>query len=105
MELFDFYGSYVEVEKNLETILAKELGVVQRNDKINNLVGDKVKNQRKEVKFKIVDANKIPREYLKVDETKIRATMGENRNGLKEDIHSFKIEGVEFYIESTTVLK
>jgi hypothetical protein len=104
-ELLTLYGSYVEVEKNLEQIIAKELSLVQSKDKIDTLVGDKVKNQRKEVKFKIVDENKIPREFLKVDETKIRKAMGENRNSLKEDIESFKIEGVEFYIELTTVLK
>jgi hypothetical protein len=104
-ELVEKYGSCNQANMFRDDIIANEQSHTESNKAIKELEGDKVKNQRKEVKFKIVDATKIPREFMKVDEAKIRATMGENRADLKNDINSFKIEGVEFYIESTTVLK
>lgn len=104
-ELKARYGSCREANMFRDDIISSFQDNQAINESIKELKGDKVKNQRREVKFRIVDETKIPREYMKVDETKIRATMAENRDDLKEDIDSFQIEGVEFYIESTTVLK
>jgi len=50
---------------------------------------------RKIKKFRIIDENLIPREYLLVDETKIRKAMFAN----------LAVEGVEYYDEQTTSVR
>lgn len=104
-ELKQKYGSAREAILYREQIIKDEQQHLENNQSIKDLKGDKVKNQRKEVKFRIVDEQKIPREYMKVDEASIKAAMGVHRAELKNDINAFSIDGVEFYIESTTVLK
>lgn len=49
-------------------------------------------------KFRVTDANKIPREFLIVDEVKLRKFAGAMQ-------HQAKVEGVEFYSEETVVVR
>jgi|SRR3972149_4804754 len=104
-EYFGKYGSYKEADAHRDDIMKSEKINIAQAIVYSGLNDDKLKNQRKEIKFKIVDETKIPSMYMKIDETKIRAALSENRELLKTDINSFKIDGVEFYYETTSILK
>lgn len=66
---------------------------------------DKPKNIRKDIKFKVVEPDKVPRKYLKVDEAEIRDELKKYRQVLLDDIKALKIAGVHIYIEENAILK
>jgi len=103
-DITEFYGSAVIAIKNRDKIITH----IQKKDaeaqSLRELSDGKVKNQRKELKFEIVDPNKVPRAFLKVDEAAIKAAISEHRDELKESIDAFTIDGVRIYIDVQTVL-
>lgn len=104
-ELERVYGNSRTAIQNKDKIIADHFKKKEQDDKAKVLEGEKVKNQRKNYLFKIVDESKVPREFLCVDEQKIRKALVENRAILDKDITSFRIDGVHVYTEVTTVFK
>jgi hypothetical protein len=99
------YGSAREAVKNKGAIVTDYQKNKRENEQKAALDADKVKNQRLDFKFEILDENAIPREYLCVDETKIRKAITANRKDLEKDINSFKIEGILITSETKTIFK
>ncbi len=64
-----------------------------------------MKNQRVDYIFDIIDENSVPREYLCVDESKVKKAIQENRALLEKDINGFKIDGIKISSKVQTVLK
>lgn len=98
------YGSAAEASKKREEVIEHFMAAQEIEKKQEQLISSKVKNRRTDFLFNIVDESIIPREFLKVDETKIRAAIQENRKTLEKDINGFKIAGVEIYQEKKTIL-
>jgi hypothetical protein len=94
-----FTNAMAQIEK-LKVSLSEKLKL--HNDSLRT-VASKATNQRVNWKFRILDATQVPREYLMVDEAKIKAAM----TTMKEEVKTgkFNIAGVEFYDEASTVLK
>ncbi len=67
--------------------------------------GSSVKNRRTDYLFTIVDESLIPREYLSVDESKIKKAIQANRQVLEKDVNSFQIAGMVIYPQKSTILK
>ncbi len=68
-------------------------------------IAGKPKNVRTDYLFSVIDENKIPREFLMVDEAKIKKAILENRPILEKDINAFKIEGLLIFPSKSTILK
>ena len=52
-----------------------------------------------------MDENLVPREYLCVDEAKIKKAIQLNRAELQKDIKSWGLSGILIYPKSSTILK
>jgi len=103
--LKDKYGSAYIAMQYRDDIIKDEQQHQQKEAEVRELKNDSVKNQRIELKFEVIDPLKVPREFLMVNEKKIREAVMANREGLKEDINSFTIDGIRIYKERQTVLK
>lgn len=106
----DFIERQIEIYGDAKTALLNKEEIENKFNEEQNLYlkkkeldSEKVKNQRKNYIFKIVDENKVPREFLSVDESKIRKAITENRNLLEKDITSFSINGVHISVETKTI--
>lgn len=73
--------------------------------RFEQLEAQKVKNLRTDYIFQVVDENKIPREYLCVDESKIKEAIKKNKASLDKDVNSFKIDGIIITTRVQTILK
>ena len=123
-ELFSLFASLgikkvsdyvnVVVEKHGSAIIAAEKREELISDYQNSLVekakeeeatSEKVKNVRVDYLFEITDENLIPREYLCVDEAKIKKAIQANREILQKDINGYKIAGVMIFPKNSTILK
>lgn len=104
-ELIAKYGSATEIMANREQIIEDEQRKQEEVQILKELESGKMKNQRKVLNFKIVDEDKVPREFLVVSEKLIREAILENKADLRKDIDSFKIEGVEIFWDHQTILK
>jgi hypothetical protein len=104
-EFVQLFGSSVDAMNNKDKIVEKINAERISDYNSKNLKADKVKNQRTEYKFTILDETLVPREYLCVDETKIKKAIAENREALEKDLSSFQIAGVQIFPETKTVFK
>lgn len=123
-ELFSLFASlgikkvsdYVNtvVEKHGSAIIAAEKREELISDYQNSLVekakeeevaSEKVKNVRIDYLHEIIDENLIPREFLMVDEAKIKKAIQSNREILQKDINGYKISGVMIFPKNSTILK
>lgn len=100
-QIFQLFGSYVQAAAQFERMVK---GSSDRLSKVNEalaLEASKAKNMRTIWKARITDPNKVPRDYMVVDMVKINNLL----TSFKEEIlaGNFKVEGVEFYPETTTV--
>jgi len=104
-ELVKTYGSAILALGNQTAIIEKinKERIEAHNKAI--LEAQKVKNQRTDYLFNVLDEAKVPREFLSVDETKIRKAIQDNRKKLEQDIASFTIEGIEIYPQTKTIFK
>jgi hypothetical protein len=99
------HGSAVNAMANKGKVIQSVTEAKTEKQEIRGLKSEKMKNQRLEFKFEIINEFQIPREFLSVDETKIRAAIVANRAALEKDINGFKIEGVTIYPDTKTVFK
>lgn len=73
--------------------------------KMDAIESEKVKNVRLTFEFSIIDEDLIPREFLSVDEAKIRKYITEKRKELEKDVNSVKIQGLLIYPKKQTIVK
>lgn len=73
--------------------------------KMDAIDSEKVKNVRLTFEFSIIDEDLIPRQFLSVDEAKIRKYITEKRKELESDVNSVKIEGLLIYPKKQTIVK
>lgn len=116
------FGIKYNVEDYLNSIITKygncREAIAQRDNVISDykqslidkarkdaIESDKVKNVRLTYEFTIVDESLIPREFLVVDEAKIRKAIVDNRKSLESDINSFKIDGLVIFPKKSTIAK
>jgi hypothetical protein len=116
------FGISKGVEEYMDNVIAKYGNCRLAMDKRDKLVDDyreylsnkvkmdaidseKVKNVRLTFEFSIIDEDLIPREFMSVDETKIRKALVENRKKLEEDVNGYKIEGLLIYPKKQIIVK
>ena len=81
------------------------------NRKAEKAIEESQKGFRRTIKYEVFDINKVPREYLIVDETKINEFKVSNRDRILEELkkpngtgHGF-IEGLRFSVEQTSIVR
>lgn len=99
------YGNCRLAMQNHEKLVEDYQSYLQDKSKLDAIEADKVKNIRTTYEFTIVDEDKIPREFLSVDEQKIRKYLVEKRKELEKDINSVKIEGLIVFASRQTIVK
>ena len=104
-EFVQLFGSSKGAMENKPKIVEKINAERIEDYNSKNLKSEKVKNQRTEYKFTVLDETLVPREFLSVDDVKIRKAIVEKRSELEKDLSSFKIAGVEIFPETKTVFK
>jgi DNA repair exonuclease SbcCD ATPase subunit len=104
-QVIQAYGSAENAIANKEQMIAAYKQNMEAAEKEQELKSGGMKNQRVKFTFEVVDKTKIPLEYLMVDEAKIRTDIKTNSAKLREDLESFKIDGVVIKKELQTVLK
>ncbi len=99
------YGSpIIAAEKREELILDYQNSLVAKA-KEEEIASEKVKNVRTDYLHEIIDENLIPREFLCVDEAKIKKAIQANRETLQKDINGYKIAGCMIFPKNSTILK
>lgn len=99
------YGSaIIAAEKREELILDYQNSLVEKA-KEEEVASEKVKNVRVDYLHEIIDEKLIPREFLMVDEAKIKKAIQANREALQKDINGYKISGVMIFPKNSTILK
>lgn len=88
-----------ELAKTVQRDVRKELKDAQKEVKLA------AKGTRKILKFRVVDEEQVTREFLSVDEMKIRDWMENQHSDIKEMLLSGSqpLKGIEFYVETTFV--
>lgn len=104
-KLIGKYGTCLNATNNREQILAAFHEEQENVKKLSDIESQKMKNQRTDYIHTIYDETKVPREYLSVDESKIRKAIQAARIVLEKDINAFKIDGVTITPQTKTVLK
>lgn len=116
------FGMSRGVEEYMENVIAKygncRLAMEQRDKlvddyrehlsnktKMDAIDSEKVKNVRLTFEFSIIDEDLIPREFLSVDEAKIRKALVDNRKKLEEDVNGYKIDGLLIYPKKSIIVK
>lgn len=99
------YGNCRLAINNREQIIEDYRQYLKDKAEISAVKSDKVKNVRTDFLFSIVDENLIPKEFMSVDESKIRKAIQENRGLLEKDINGYKIEGLIIYPQKKTIIK
>lgn len=103
--VIEVYGSAeIALTKKDEMIQAYTLQI-QANEQQEQLEKEKMKNQRVDFIFDVIDKSKLPIEFLKVDEMAIKEAIRENRHILLKDIAGFKIDGLIIQKQLSTVLR
>jgi hypothetical protein len=92
------YGSAEIANTKKNDIIAEQ--TAKRQEKA---LGAKTKNLRTDYKFEITDESLIAREFLSVDEKKIREAIIANREALEAG--SYTIAGIEIYADTKAVLR
>jgi len=101
----EVYGTAVIAYENKDKIINELSQSKVLDEKEEELASNSMKNMRTEHKFEITDATKVPKEFLMVDEKKIKSAITDNRKILIKDINSFKIEGVKITSEQKVILR
>jgi hypothetical protein len=99
------YGSATAAIANKQGIIDAINAERLAKAKDNELEAKKMKNQRVNFKFRILNESQVPREYLMVDEKKLNEAIVKNRILLEKIPAEFKIDGIEIYSETKTVFK
>ena len=102
-DIFHTYQNYTNAMAQIEKVKVFYTDKLRLYNDGLRTVAAKATNQRVNWKFRIADATKVPREYLMVDEAKIKAALTTMKDEVKAG--TFSISGVEFYDEASTVLK
>lgn len=100
-QVFSLFGSYSQAAAQFEKMVSGSSTRLSAHNERLTLEAGKAKNMRTVWKVRITDPNKIPRDYMVVDMTKINNLL----TSFKEEIvaGTFKVEGVEFYPETSAV--
>ncbi len=99
------YGNCRLAMANREKLIDDYKQHLQDKVKMDAIDSEKVKNVRLTFEFTIVDESLIPREFLSIDEQKIRKYITEKRKELEKDANSVKIEGLIIYPKNTAIVK
>jgi hypothetical protein len=108
----DYIKGIVEKYGSCATAIADRQGLVNdyreslvEKTKVDVIESEKIKNVRTDYVFSIINEEEIPREFLSVDESKIKKAIQANRPALEKDINSFSIGGVLIYEKKSTIIK
>lgn len=99
------YGNCRLAMQNHSKLVEDYQSYLQDKSKLDAIEADKVKNIRTTYEFTIVDESLIPREFLSIDEQKIRKFLVEKRKELEKDINSVKIDGLIIFANKQTIVK
>lgn len=99
------YGSAIIAAEKREELISDYQNSLVEKAKEEEATSEKVKNVRVDYLFEITDENLIPREYLCVDEAKIKKAIQANREALQKDIKNFSIKGTIIFPKNSTILK
>lgn len=99
------YGSAVIAAEKREELINDYQNSLVEKAKEEEIASEKVKNVRVDYLFEIIDENLIPREFLMVDEAKIKKAIQANREALQKDIKNFTIQGAIIFPKNSTILK
>lgn len=99
------YGSAIIAAEKREELISDYQNSLVEKAKEEEVASEKVKNVRVDYLFEITDENLIPREYLCVDEAKIKKAIQANREILQNNINGYKISGVMIFPKNSTILK
>ena len=99
------YGTATNAIENRDKLVDDYRESLIQKTKVDANESEKVKNVRLTFEFTVTDESSIPREFLSVDEAKIKKYIQANREKLEKDINSVKINGLILYPRKTTILK
>lgn len=99
------YGSAIIAAEKREELISDYQNSLVEKAKEEEIASEKMKNVRVDYLFEVTDENLIPREYLCVDEAKIKKAIQANREALQKDISNFKIAGCMIFPKNSTILK
>lgn len=98
------YGSATNAIVDRDKLVNDYRESLIHKDKVDTIISEKVKNVKLTFEHTIIDENLIPREFLSVDESKIKKHILANRENLEKDINSLKISGLIIYPKKSTIL-
>lgn len=99
------YGSPIIAAEKREELIADYQNSLVEKAKEEEVASEKVKNVRTDYLHEIIDEKLIPREFLMVDEAKIKKAIQANREILQKDINGYKIAGCMIFPKNSTILK
>lgn len=103
--VIEVYGSAKLAMSKKDEMIAAYQRQAEAQEKTENISQEKMKNQRIEFSFNVLDKSAVPLQYMKVDEVAIRAAIKANGQLLAKDMDSFTIEGVKITKELKTVFR
>jgi len=99
------YGSATNAIVNRDKLIDDYRESLIQKNKETAVETEKVKNVRLTFEFTVIDESLIPRDFMSIDEQKIKKYIVANREKLEKDINSVKIDGLILYPKKTTILK
>jgi hypothetical protein len=96
---------YIKAYGSAEIAITKKNEIIQAETELRQVknLSSKTKNLRTDYKFELEDENLIPRQYLMVDEKKIREAIVANREAIEQG--NFSIPGVKIIEDVKSVLR
>lgn len=104
-EVVEKYGSAIIAAEKREELISNYQESLVEKSKEDEIASEKVKNVRVDYLHEIIDEKLIPREFLMVDEAKIKKAIQANREILQKDINGYKISGCIIFPKNSTILK
>lgn len=104
-ETIEKYGSCIIASEKRDELISDYQNSLVEKAKEEEVASEKVKNIRTDYLFDVMDENLVPREYLCVDEAKIKKAIQLHRTELQKDIKSWGLSGILIYPKSSTILK
>jgi hypothetical protein len=104
-KLIAMFGNFRSIMQNSHKVVENYQNEQKELAKLAELEDQKMKNQRVDYHFQILDESKVPMEYYSIDEKKIKEAIKNNKLKLDKDVNSFTIDGILIFAKTQTVLK
>jgi len=104
-ETIEKYGSCIIASEKRDELISDYQNSLVEKAKEEEVASEKVKNIRTDFLHSIIDENLVPREYLCVDEAKIKKAIQLHRPELQNNLNAWKIDGILIFPKTSTILK